>query len=96
MSKPTIFRATDPEGGRHYRSSENRTYSHAVLRKLDGKWKAIAFASRPDLAEKEAASQRSDSARLSAANWVAPERRAAHAACQIVTAPVEVVAKRGA
>lgn len=95
MTKETIFRATDPDGGHHYRGSVSRTYSHAILRKFDGKWEAVAFASRPDLAEKEAGSFRRATSLYVNSKDVTPERRSLYAAAIIITAPCIVVEKRG-
>lgn len=96
MPKETIFRATDPDGGHHYRGSVSRTYSHAILRKFDGKWEAVAFASRADLAEKEAASWRRMANEYATKPHYDPARRPLWAAVEITTAPCVVVEKRGA
>lgn len=98
MPKETIFRAADPDGGHHYRGSVGRTYSHAILRQAGGHWSASAFASRPDLAEKEATRWR----RFYASNAAACAARGEHdkasqyRAIKFVVAPVVVVEKRGA
>jgi hypothetical protein len=99
MPKETIFRATDPDGGHHYRGSVSRTYTHAVLRKFPtAAWHCMAFAGRPDLAEKEAASWRRSAAEHAAYHVKGgDEKRAAdYRGVQVITAPVVVVDKRGA
>lgn len=104
MPKETIYRATDPAGGHHYRGSISRTYTHAILLCLDGKWTARGFAGRPDLAEKAAASERATCANYANGTYGMSTgtdaekawRRAVYAAAKVIAAPCIIVDKRGA
>ncbi len=50
----------DPNGKRHTRNSQTRTYSHAVLVRFrdETRWACVGWCGRPDLAEKKAAEYR--------------------------------------
>ena len=106
MPKETIFRATDPDGGHHYRGSVGRTYTHAILLKVgDGPWHARGFAGRRDLADKAVAAERKHVEGYVAGKYVRwndkteddfAKTRAEYAAAKVIAAPVVIVDKRGA
>jgi alkanesulfonate monooxygenase SsuD/methylene tetrahydromethanopterin reductase-like flavin-dependent oxidoreductase (luciferase family) len=48
MTKQT-FVFTDPDGGKHKRTSKTRTYTHAILVKDDRGWGIGSCVGRPDL-----------------------------------------------
>jgi hypothetical protein len=43
------FTFTDPDGGKHKRTSATRTYTHAILSRVNGPWKLETCIGRPDL-----------------------------------------------
>ncbi len=43
------FTFTAPDGSKHKRTSDTRTYTHAILAKRDGKWKLESCIGRPEL-----------------------------------------------
>jgi len=73
----------DPNGKRHTRNSQTRTYSHAVLVRFrdETRWACVGWCGRPDLAEKKAAEYRYNGheARLPEAQLIKTKPRAAAA-----------------